>query len=284
MRKNYWSCSPFADWLRGTPKPGAQTGLGWAQWRKASKEKNPIRYWMAEEGLDYIQSFLWWPIDRVYSVKYYINNRWVTRTHCLTAHPRDLPRGEWRDVGNRFLPCLFNELVDFVEIELAWANFRWDEQARQKHKVPWWANGWWRIRIYRNPAAGLDYLDWSSKLVKNEDWGLNPGDPEYGEPTHQALGAIETLALYKWWKEVYPNRPDPHDISGWTSHCKLIRDRARSEGFDEFTMMGSEYNTEEEDQRSTKALDLSNKIEEEYKQEDEAMMVRLIKIRDYLWT
>jgi hypothetical protein len=34
-------------------------------------------------------------------------------------------------VGNRFLPCLFNELVDFVEIEQAWHHCVWSDEAKK---------------------------------------------------------------------------------------------------------------------------------------------------------
>ena len=117
QRTHYWSCSEFADWLRGTAKPKFETGEGWRKWRHAAKNKHPFRYWLAEEVLDKIQNFIWHPVDTLYDLKYYINNRWVTRTHALTAHPKDIKPGKWRDLGNRFLPCLFNELVDFVEHE-----------------------------------------------------------------------------------------------------------------------------------------------------------------------
>jgi hypothetical protein len=78
--------------------------------------RHNFRYWLAEEGLDYLQKFVMFIPDNLYAIKYYINNRWVTRSHSLTAHPRDIKPGTWHDVGNRFLPCLFNELQDFVEV------------------------------------------------------------------------------------------------------------------------------------------------------------------------
>ena len=118
----YWSCTPFADWLRGTKKLGAGTAEQWDDWTTAAQMKHNFRYWLAEEALGHIQDFVTWPVRKLYDIKYYINNRWVSRTHSLTAHPRDIKPGQWQDVGNRFLPCLFNELVDFVEIESAWSH------------------------------------------------------------------------------------------------------------------------------------------------------------------
>jgi hypothetical protein len=121
----YWSCGKFADWLRGTKKIGSGTSKEWYEWDKASKESHPFRFWLAEEFLGDLQDFVTYPVRKIYDVKYYINNRWVTRTHSLTAHSRDIAPGDWRDVGNRFLPCLFNELVDFIEIETAWSTTAW---------------------------------------------------------------------------------------------------------------------------------------------------------------
>ena len=53
----YWSCTPFADWVRGTPKGGAKTGEGWDTWEEEAKRYNPVRYWIAEEALDHVQDF-----------------------------------------------------------------------------------------------------------------------------------------------------------------------------------------------------------------------------------
>ena len=77
QRINYWSCSKFADWVRGTPKRGALTSDGWHEWETEAKGYNPVRYWIAEEALDAIQNFIWWPVDQIYALKYYINNSWV---------------------------------------------------------------------------------------------------------------------------------------------------------------------------------------------------------------
>ena len=280
MRNHYWTCSKFADWLRGTPKGGAKTGKGWYEWEKAAKETHPIRYWIAEEGLDIVQQIVYWIPDTLYSIKYYINNRWVTRTHALTAHPRDIKPGVWHDVGNRFLPCLFNELQDFVEVELAWWHLAWDSESRPKYNMPWWAVGWWRIRTWRCPQAGLDNLDWQSKLRYSADEGFEAGDPNIGKLTPQAENALEILALYKWWTETYRNRPDPHDASGWTDWCNRDRDK---EGYHGIWGMGEDEPAADRE-KSSKILDRLHKIEAAYEEEDEQMMVRLIKIRKSLWT
>ena len=273
---NYWSCTPFADWIRGTPKKGALTSDGWAEWEDEAKRYHPVRYWLAEEGLGYIQDFVTWPVRKIYDVKYYINNRWVSRTHSLTAHPRDIKPGARCDVGNRFLPCLFNELVDFVEIESAWSHIAWgDKEARAKYDPPFWASGWFRWRTWRCPQAGIDHLDWAMTLT-NTDW-CESDDPEYGKPTGQALRAKEIKELYTWWTTVYPNRPDAYEVSGWTDYCEQARILNGGRLF-------GGKKTPELEELSTRSHELLQKIEAEYEAEDEAMMIRLIKARDSLWT
>ena len=282
--RNYWTCTKFADWIRGTTKLSAGTSEEWHEWEKRAKADYPIRWWLAEEGLDILQKIVMFVPDKIYAVKYYINNRYITRTHSLTAHPKDIRPGQWCDVGHRFLPCLFNELRDFVEVELAWWHIAWAGKAeKEKYKAPFWATGWFRWRTWRCKQAGLDNLDWQSKIVAKEDYGLQPGDKGYGEPTRQAINAQEILALYKWWTEVYPNRPDPHDASGWSAYCDLKREM--SEGSSSFhAMFRNDNETKATRKMADQALKKLRKIEEAYEKEDEAMMVRLIKIRQSLWT
>ena len=167
----YWSCTPFADWLRGTKKLSAGTAEEWNDWTTTAQMKHNFRYWLAEEALGHIQDFVTWPTRTLYDIKYYVNNRWVTRTNSLTAHAKDIKPGQWQDVGNRFLPCLFNELVDFVEIETAWSHIAWgDEKDTAKYNPPFYATGWWRWRTWRCPQAGIDNLTWQSELIHNEDY------------------------------------------------------------------------------------------------------------------
>jgi len=87
----------------------------------------------------------------------------------------------------------------------------------------------------------------------------------------------EILDLYTWWTVERPKRPDPHEISGWTAICNKRREADK--GFFDY-----EDRTEEEREETKKALDLCTEIEQRYEQEDEDMMIRLIKIRQGLWT
>jgi len=276
QHSKYWSCTPFADWIRGTKKLSMGTAEEWDNWTTTAQMKHNFRYWLAEEALGHIQDFVTWPIRKIYDIKYYINNRWVSRTHSLTAHARDIKPGQWQDVGNRFLPCLFNELVDFVEVETAWSHIAWgDKEARAKYDPPFWASGWFRWRTWRCPQAGLDHLDWAMTLT-NEEW-LDEDKKGEAKPTGQAISAKEIKELYLWWTTTYPNRPDPYDASGWTEYCEKARE------LNDGRLFGGKK-TPELEKLSDKSHKLLQKIEAAYEKEDEAMLIRLIKIRNSLWT
>lgn len=270
--RNYWTCSKFADWLRGTPKLKWGTGDEWKAWKEEARAKHPWRWWLAEEGLDHIQDVVIYIPEKIRSARYYINNRFLTRSHALTAHPRDIAPGTWRDVGDRFLPCLFNELVNFIEIEKAWMMVVWDDESRKKYKPNKFRL--WGLRVWRSREAGLAHLEWEMNLKHNEDF-VSKDDPNYGQPTPQAIAAREQYELYKWWTEIRPTRVDPYDVSGWSDYCDSKRDRGI--GF-------METDPEENREKVREMLDKNRDVEAEYDREDEEMLIRLIKVRQSLWT
>lgn len=268
MRIKYWTCTDFADRLRGTPKPPSATGDEWDAWHEEASTKHPIRYWLAEEGLDKLQKFVYWIPDRFYDVKYYIVNRWIDQTNALVAHPKHIKPGQYVDLDYRILHCLFDELVDFVEIEKAYCNYRWDEEKIKKLK--WWQAGRWRTRTWRSAEAGIEHLKWEMSLTDGE-WRTS-GDPE---PTAQANAAKEILELYTWWTEVYPKRPDPMDASGWSEYCADKTTRG----------IGFLSTDPEEHKWDTKSMhNKMREMEKAYEDEDTEMLVRLIKVRKSLWT
>lgn len=279
MRKTYWSCTKFADWVRGTPTLSAGTSTEWSDWRKQAKTKHPMRYWLADEALDELQKVIYFIPDKLYAIKYYINNRYVSRTHSLTAHPSHIRPGDWCDFGNRILPCLFDELVNFVEVELAWKNIAWDHEARKKYWAPFYATGWFRWRTWRSAEAGLEHLKWEQSLVNDETWGFQPEDEGYNKPSHQANKAFEIEALYRWYKEVYLKRPDPMDASGWSDYCDSRREKNDGDIF-----LSMDDKDEAEQQLTRDLLDRMRDLEQHYYDEDTEMLTRLIKIRESLWT
>jgi len=114
-------------------------------------------------------------------------------------------------------------------------------------------------------------------LTMGSDWGVEETSPDFGKPTGQAVRAKELKELYIWWTVTYRARPDAYDVSGWTEYCE--KSRLLNDG----RLFGSKK-TPELEELSTRSHELLQKIEAEYAAEDEAMMIRLIKARDSLWT
>lgn len=280
MFTNYWTCSKFADWLRGTKRPKYATGKGWADWENAARAAHSIRFWLADTFLHWAQKVVMSPATWFNNIRYYCNNRWSAQTHALVAAPEHLKRGQWCDVSSRFLPCMFDTLVDFVEVETAWFNLICDEKAREKFKPPFWALGLLRFKTWRCAKAGIDHLNWAAALINDEHNGVNKKSKFYGTPTPQAESAKEILELYYWYKNVYLTRPDPHEASGWSKYCDETRNR---NGGDWLTLLNEDLPPTEE-KLKMRLLKKCQQIEDAYDKEDTEMMCRLIKVRRSLWT
>jgi len=249
QRIHYWSCSKIANLIRGCEKPSYLTMEDWEKWRSEVKAKSPIRYFLAEDLLNKIQDFINFPKDIYNSIRFYIRNRFITKTHYLKT---GLKPGIYHEIDERILHGLFNELVDFVEVEQAWIN------SMHSDKKYHFKNG-------RCIESGLDHLKWAISLKKDEENGYPKDIEGYGEPTPQAESAAKILELYNWWKD-RKYRPDPMEASGWSDYCE----KNKTEGRD--------------DEKSRIALEKLNNLEEKYDKEDEDMLVELIKIRKHLWT
>lgn len=179
MRSNYWSCTKFADWVRGTPKIPAGTEKEWRAWENIAKRKK-VRFWLAEEGLDHLQNIIYWPRNRLQNTRHYIDNRWISKTHALTS---SLRKGQWHEFETRL-----------------------------------------------------------------------------------------------------PTRQDPMEASGWCAYCDERRQKAEVQGFDLILPVLEEDETEEEKAHARQILEVCHKMELEQENEDTEMLIRLIKIREHLWT
>lgn len=246
------------DWVRGTPCLKSATLKEWREWGRLSQQKHPVRYWLVEEAFYELENLLLWPFKSIRSVKNHFSNRFLSRTHALTSHPKDIKRGQWCEMGDRILPCLFNELSNFVEVDLAHIN-----SLSTGAKRPWFKK--------RDPKAGLEYLRWAMALTDEEY--LEEGQKHLSQPTAQALAAREIISLYHWWKHVYPRRSDPNDIyDSWREKSLAKKEDIFSE------------TTPEEMKEVRALLEKTVEIENSYEKENEEMLIRLIKIRQHLWT
>jgi hypothetical protein len=120
------------------------------------------------------------------------------------------------------------------------------------HLSKWNENKKYKFVRGRCIEAGIDYLNWASALRYSVKDGLLKEDKLIGEPTPQAKAATKVLELYNWWKN-RPNRPDPHTVFTKEAY-------------------GKKYYLK------------IHKMEKDLYQEDNKMLIELIKIRDHLWT
>jgi|694.fasta_scaffold32642_16 hypothetical protein len=246
----YWNCSKFADFIRGEQKPYALAWCEWGQWKSRVKSEKPWRYWAAETVLPFIQDLIMFPSDLYYTTKVYIRNRWIDQNHVLKT---GLKPGEYYDLDTKILHGLFTELVDLVEIEMAAIS------RRNNKKKYSFIKG-------RCEEAGLDYLDWASSIIYDDDYGLTNKDKKYGKPTPQAISAQKIRELYIWWKNVRPNRPDPLIVSGYTD-----------------SNIDDDMFDRPMDKKDLTRMKKCDRIEQAYYKEDNDKLIKLIKLRKYLW-
>ena len=161
IRRHYWSCSKLADKIRGVEKLSASTGEGWNGWHSAVKEKHPIRYWLAEEGLDILQEIVYTPYDIYNTIYSYIRNRYIDRTNSLTASKTDIPPGQYADLDSRIVFCLFNEMQKFVEFNREHLEFSLTLKGKENKNQVKYAKDlmkiykWW-TEDYRNRPDPYD--------------------------------------------------------------------------------------------------------------------------------
>lgn len=275
MRSRHYQDSWMFTWLRNSvfkiEKPRALAWGGWAKWDDELKAARPVAYFITETLPDWLEKPAQWTIDPIYDATYYLRNRFVRQTHMVHT---DLKQGVWHEYESRILHGMFTELVDFVEVEQAWHTCMWDEKVRKKYQMPWWRDNWFFYwREWRCPAAGIDYLKWCMTLD-------DPVLPVHDRNPSQAEHAREVLTLYTWWKDIRTTRRDEYEEAGFTE----FNDRmAAKYGRLDFDPDDKQLTAQERKEKHT-IYTRVHEIEEVRHQEDEAMMIRLVKIRRGLWT
>ena len=275
MRSRHYQDTWLFTWLRTSvfkiEKPRAMAWGGWAKWENELKSDRPVAYFVTEILPDWLEKPAQWTVDPVYDATYYLRNRFVRQTHMVHT---DLEQGVWHEYESRILHGMFTELVDFVEVEQAWHTCIWDEKARKKYQMPWWRDNWlFYWHEWRCPAAGIDYLKWCMTLD-------DPALPVHDRNPSQADHAREVLTLYTWWKDIRATRRDEYEEAGFTQ----FNDRmAAKYGKVDFDPDDKQLTAQERKEKHT-IYSRVHEIEEARHQEDEAMMIRLVKIRRGLWT
>lgn len=220
-------------------------------WKTNTRKNHPVGWFLTETAPNWIQRAHEIITSPYYDTRYYIRNRFYRRTHVLRT---DCPPGQYWDTDERILSAMANAIIDFVEVELAFKH-KWCGSDDVPNAV--WKNG-------RCPELGLKYLEWEMTLD-------DPALDEYSRADSQAKTSREIKVIYDWAK-ARPDRPDPMEVSGWSEFCA------------KYPGLWRKQETPEQAAESAVALKKVREIEDQYNQEDEDMLIRIIKIRRSLWT
>jgi hypothetical protein len=255
MKRLYLGDSKWVGALRkrfGIEMPRWAEMGEWDEIHERIRREHPLGWFLTEVVPDWIEAVHDFITSPYYNSRYYIRNRFIRRTHMLRT---DCPLGEWRDMDHRILSALTNAIIDYVEIELALKS-RWLNTDESKTAA--WRKG-------RCPELGLEYLKWEMTLD-------DPDLDEYSRSDHQAVAAREVKAIYDWAKS-REDRPDPMDASGWSDYCSKWPRAWRSKD-----------RSPEQEAECDAAHQRLREIEKAYSDEDTDMLIRLMKIRESLWT
>lgn len=240
--------------------PGSLTAKGWRLFKQEFKEKAPIRYWLKNDLRYRVILPVKWKIDKI---KDWVRYRTYARYHIIET---ELEPG-YHETESRMLYSSFSLLKDFVEIQLAWNSY-WSERREnvtfwQKHLPFYIYNG---FKSFRSRELGLKHLDWAATLD-------DPSLPPYERSDHQAVAAREIRELYLWWVDTRPNR-------------KLEETGTYSDqGLDILGVLDDDFDREAPDYKKYRsAMDRNAELEEKWRIEDTEMLIRLVKIRQQLWT
>jgi hypothetical protein len=261
--------------LLGVDAPPSMSMGGWGRWHRDLKQKKPVAYFFAFTLRGHAKAFYGATLGRFFGLVRSFRNRFIDRTHCLTSET--LERGQWHDLDTRILHCLMDELVRFVEIDLA---HRWQISEG--------------VDSHRSADHGLRYLDWAATLMVPK-WHEETGQEVDSEtPTDQATGAIETKAIYLWWSKTRPARPAPDEAVGLDAFCREMDQKYpppadASDRIPRHRTWAAHYDNKKtlsdaEEEVYARLIRQSLDLEHRYFVEDEEMLIRLIKTRATLWT
>jgi len=216
------------------------------EWGRIAKE-NKVKYPVRYWIKNTLIPNTIWPVTRRYKdIVSYIRFGYFEKMHLINTGLKP----NYYDKDTLLLHANFSLLKDFVEIEKAWM----EAILNKDYKRPWWKLN----SRFRNREYGIEYLDWEITLDNGTDEGNKP----------QAEAARVVKELYLWWVDLRPARMDPYEL--------LPDSFPDKEDFFDFSKPLSDKKKE-----IYKKIDA---LEKRYQEEDTEMLIKLINIRQNLWT
>ena len=163
-------------------------------------------------------------------------------------------------------------MQDYVEIESAhWVLYDEYREMSWFGKVKYDLK--YMFNVERSARAGLQALD-------NMQINMFAGDYPAEAGSDQWLKDLKEV--YLWWTNVRPNRPDADDVTGLSAAFDIALDKETDK-----YLSPTESLKRYSDRLNMIPIELvlkSEEIELQYEKEDTDMLIKLIKIRNYLWT
>ena len=234
--------------------PNAATMEEWAD-IEIKERKRPVIYFLVRT----VPRWYRIKMRHLNDIKYWFLYRLVNKHKYHRVETGLKPN--YYEVETRMLHANFNMLKEYVEGEVSFMQL-W---RKDEGDTDW---------ISDARKAGLEHLDWEISLVHEANEVLNP--KIVGKPTLQAIAAKEKKALYLWWVDERPARPDPWDV--------YITDDDDDDDVDGNFFVRMAKRTPAQKAASTKQFRQKEKLEEKYDAEDTKMLIRLMKLRKSLWT
>jgi hypothetical protein len=233
-------------------KPKALSWRDWQKWEEEFKSTRPVAYFFVEYLPARIDRANYLIFGKPTRALRRFANEYVYKTHMLDS---TLERGREHGISDLLLFTSFNALVKYVEVDMAkaWVRFNTKENLLDDDDLSF-------KRRYWDPDSGIKYLSW---MCSNER-----------ASAESAETATEVLILYKWWKNVRPTRPDAYVESGLEKYENELDNK----------YLGRDRVLNYKEQiELDKVTELCYSIDEEYDLEDDAMLIRLMKLRRRLW-
>lgn len=245
----------------GFSPPGALSSKGWSSFNKEFRKNAPVRYYFHRK---FKNTFVY-PVKRIKdAIKYWIRYRTYDKYHVLDT---GLEPGYY-SIDWQMLHVNFNILKEFVEVETALHHY-WcsnhDSLSWCERHMPFYR----AFFPFRSVELGMKHLEWAATLD-------DPKLPPHERSPDQARTAREVMILYKWWTEQRPARVE-------IPYLERRRPLDPDDIFDE------EEDPDPVAEAAYKVARYDNMIarqdqEKAWSDEDTEMLIRLIKIREHLWT